>query len=81
MILGLGWPSVFYGFGSLGLVWFLFWQSKAASTPSADKAISKEERAYILVSTPQQSAAGRPTEIPWRLLLSRREVRSSPLIV
>ncbi len=27
MILALGWPSVFYGFGSLGIVWWAFWGS------------------------------------------------------
>lgn len=26
MIVATGWPSVFYGFGALGLVWFAAWQ-------------------------------------------------------
>ena len=51
-------------------------QSKAASTPSEDKDISQEERAYILASTPgsAQNASGTPTVIPWGKLLSRKEV-------
>lgn len=28
LIHSLGWPSVFYSFGSLGVFWFLFWQRK-----------------------------------------------------
>ena len=47
MVEVLTWPSVFYIFGSLGIVWYLVWQAKAASTPAADSAISKDERAYI----------------------------------
>ena len=47
MVEVLTWPSVFYIFGSLGVVWYLVWQAKAASSPAADPAISKDERAYI----------------------------------
>ena len=47
MVEVLKWPSVFYIFGSLGVVWYLVWQAKAASSPAADPAISKDERAYI----------------------------------
>jgi hypothetical protein len=34
MITALGWPSVFYIFGSMGIAWFFIWQSRAASTPA-----------------------------------------------
>jgi MFS family permease len=44
MIAALGWPSVFYIFGSFGIVWFGVWRVLAASTPRDDPDISKEEK-------------------------------------
>ena len=32
MIQSLGWPSVFFGDGSLGIVWYTFWQVREAET-------------------------------------------------
>eukprot|EP00270_Netrium_digitus_P008353 TRINITY_DN2494_c0_g1_i1.p1 TRINITY_DN2494_c0_g1~~TRINITY_DN2494_c0_g1_i1.p1 ORF type:complete len:673 (+),score=143.62 TRINITY_DN2494_c0_g1_i1:86-2020(+) len=47
LIHSLGWPSVFYSFGVLGIVWFLVWQRKAFSTPAEDPTVSDVERTYI----------------------------------
>jgi MFS family permease len=44
MIAALGWPSVFYIFGSLGVVWYWAWRARAASTPADDPALSKAEK-------------------------------------
>ena len=44
LIGALGWPSVFYGFGSLGVLWYWLWSSKAASTPSEDPLCSNAEK-------------------------------------
>jgi hypothetical protein len=44
MIAALGWPSVFYVFGSMGVLWYLAWKKRAASTPSEDPLISREEK-------------------------------------
>jgi ACS family sodium-dependent inorganic phosphate cotransporter len=108
LIARFGWPSVFYGFGSLGVLWYGAWQRRVAATPSQDPEISREERAYILANTvggaaeaaafeaaekqqqqkaaaaesngngadPAAAAAPKPTpvKIPWKLLLSRKEV-------
>eukprot|EP00879_Flechtneria_rotunda_P026780 GHRR01028604.1.p1 GENE.GHRR01028604.1~~GHRR01028604.1.p1 ORF type:complete len:406 (+),score=128.53 GHRR01028604.1:292-1509(+) len=72
MIAAMGWPSVFYIFGSLGIVWYSCWSSRAASTPADDTSISKAEKAYILANT---NVSGKATlTIPWRQLLSRKEV-------
>ncbi|KAG1670523.1 hypothetical protein FOA52_015388 [Chlamydomonas sp. UWO 241] len=70
LIQALGWPSVFQIFGSLGAVWFLLWRSRAASSPADDPDISPAEAKYIAASTPQRSADGKPTVIPWKKLLS-----------
>lgn len=44
LMASLGWPSVFYIFGALGVVWFGAWRGLAASTPREDPAISAEEK-------------------------------------
>ncbi len=54
MIALLGWPSVFYGFGALGLLWFLWWRDQAASTPAEDPRISRRELRYLRQATAQQ---------------------------
>jgi MFS transporter, ACS family, solute carrier family 17 (sodium-dependent inorganic phosphate cotransporter), other len=131
LIARFGWPSVFYGFGALGVAWYMAWQKRVAATPSEDPRISSSEKAYILAntvggmlareqreredkaaaaaeaeaaggasaaasaaaaagtnntssssssssSTPLLAAAkqpaAQPVKIPWRLLLSRKEV-------
>ncbi|GLC70920.1 1 [Pleodorina starrii] len=68
-----GWPSVFWSFGSLGVLWYFLWQSSVSSCPSEDPSISPTERAFILANTPpsSQEKAG---DIPWGQLLSRKEV-------
>lgn len=43
----LSWPSVFYIFGLVGVLWYSAWQAKASSSPAADPAITAEEREYI----------------------------------
>lgn len=47
LIEAFGWPSVFYTFGSLGAVWWLAWQSVAASSPATSTRISAGEAAFI----------------------------------
>ena len=47
MVEVLSWPSVFYLFGAVGILWYALWQSKAASSPATDDSISTEERNYI----------------------------------
>jgi ACS family sodium-dependent inorganic phosphate cotransporter len=48
MIAALGWPSVFYIFGSLGVGWWFAWRGWAASTPRDDPMLSPEEKARAL---------------------------------
>ncbi|XP_023166495.2 putative inorganic phosphate cotransporter [Drosophila hydei] len=42
-----GWPSAFYIFGLLGLVWFVCWMYLVYDKPSEHPRISRKERAYI----------------------------------
>ncbi|GFR49337.1 hypothetical protein Agub_g11299 [Astrephomene gubernaculifera] len=68
-----GWPSVFYSFGSLGVIWYLIWQQQVASSPAEDPRVTPEERAFITSNLPPSSQE-RAGPIPWGALLSRREV-------
>ena len=54
MIHSYGWSSVFYIFGSLGVVWFITWLQKAASGPNSDPQISEQEKSYIVANTCDQ---------------------------
>lgn len=42
-----GWPSAFYIFGLLGMVWFVCWMYLVYDRPSEHPRISRKERAYI----------------------------------
>jgi len=43
----IGWPSIFYVFGAVGILWAVLWFFLAADRPGTHKFISKEEQAYI----------------------------------
>ena len=45
-----GWPTVFYVFGTLGVVWFAIWMPLTADSPSRHRKISKVEKDYICSS-------------------------------
>ncbi|ONK63989.1 uncharacterized protein A4U43_C07F20970 [Asparagus officinalis] len=66
-----GWPSVFYAFGSLGSVWFAFWQKKAHSSPEEDPELSSDEKRLILGGSVSKEPV---SSIPWRLILSKAPV-------
>lgn len=72
-IVSFGWQSVFYIFGALGFIWWVGWQTIAASTPQQSTTISEDELSYIEESFKQQGMdpTTRPKKVPWRLLLSK----------
>ena len=47
-----GWPSVFYVFGSLGLLWSIAWFFLVFDHPDTHPRISPEEKIYILKNCP-----------------------------
>jgi ACS family sodium-dependent inorganic phosphate cotransporter len=47
LVTTLGWPSIFYFFGVVGLIWFVIWWILVAESPADDPRISKEELEYI----------------------------------
>ncbi|GIL79556.1 hypothetical protein Vretimale_12236 [Volvox reticuliferus] len=73
VLAAFGWPAVFWSFGSLGVFWYFLWQSSVSSCPSEDPGLTSEERTFILANT-ATSGLARAEAIPWRQLLSRKEV-------
>ncbi|XP_058767869.1 ascorbate transporter, chloroplastic-like [Vicia villosa] len=71
LIQNLGWPSVFYSFGSLGSIWFAFWLQKAYSSPKDDPDLGEEEKRLILEGGVSKAPV---SDIPWKLILSKAPV-------
>jgi hypothetical protein len=53
-VASIGWSSVFYIFGSLGVLWFAFWVQNASSSPVGDSLVSETEAEYIIDNTCDQ---------------------------
>lgn len=62
---------VFYLFGGLGFVWYLFWHYRVTDTPETHLTIAPTEVAYIREHIPPIPAN---LTIPWRHLLSKTTV-------
>ncbi|CAG9768368.1 unnamed protein product [Ceutorhynchus assimilis] len=63
-----GWPSIFYVFGIIGLIWYVLWTMIVADSPESDKKISKNELDYILSSLESSKSDG-TLSIPWKKIL------------
>ena len=61
IVLAFGWPMVFYAFGGVGFVWFLFWWFLAADQPGKPFDPAIPER-------------GIRSKIPWRRILGEKSV-------
>jgi ACS family sodium-dependent inorganic phosphate cotransporter len=66
-----GWKAVFYSFGILGFIWFVFWYFLAANRPEEHETIHPQELDYIKNNRPEISPAA---AIPWRMLFSKPQV-------
>ena len=67
IIASYSWEWVFYSFGILGLVWFIFWNKNFTSDPRDHKHISSEELELIKSEAPADSKA---SKLPLRKLLT-----------
>ena len=68
-----GWPSVFYVFGAVGLVWFAFWWFLVSDEPAQDSRMGEAEREMFR----DEHAKGKSSDsesIPWRALLTKKPV-------
>lgn len=62
-----GWPSIFYVFGVLGLVWTVIWFVFASNSPEENRFIGEAEKEYILEETKNTRSSFEESEsgAPW----------------
>ena len=68
-----GWPSVFYVFGIVGLIWFAFWWFLVSDEPAKDSRMGEAEREMFRYEN-GKGEAGDSEPIPWRALLTKKPV-------
>jgi sugar phosphate permease len=65
-----GWESVFYVYGIIGCVWYIFWVALVRGSPENDKFISEEEKRYIMASLRQSENSPKVTNIPYMAIFT-----------
>lgn len=65
----LGWASVFYVFGCMGIVWAIVWFLFVKSSPAEDPNISEEERLYIETSLANDEQE-KDVKVPWKAIFT-----------
>ena len=60
----LGWPAVFYFFGSLGIIWFLLWVALCYNDPDEHPFIADKEANYIREILNEHTHKNTPP-VPW----------------
>ena len=60
MAANISWQSVFYFFGALGCVWFIFWAFLVFNTPQSHPRISSDELRYIETNIIRTASEGLP---------------------
>ncbi|XP_012936170.1 uncharacterized transporter slc-17.2 [Aplysia californica] len=64
-----GWPSVFYVFGIIGIVWVVLFFFFTAETPEKQKFITEGEKLYITSSLPAASQS-RAVKVPYGAIMT-----------
>ncbi|GLH10050.1 Putative inorganic phosphate cotransporter [Gryllus bimaculatus] len=65
----IGWPSIFYIFGSVGVGWAVLWFFLGGNSPATHRWCSERERTYIEESLGDTSAIVRPPT-PWGKIMT-----------
>ncbi|KAJ8333897.1 hypothetical protein SKAU_G00412160 [Synaphobranchus kaupii] len=64
-----GWSSVFYLYGSFGMIWYMFWILVSYESPAVHPTITDEERTYIEESIGESAKLLGPADkykTPWK---------------
>ncbi|KAL7051890.1 hypothetical protein ACKWTF_004683 [Chironomus riparius] len=61
----LGWQSIFYVFGAIGVVWFILWLRIVRKSPADDPRLSIAERDYIMTSLGDDLNKNEKIDVPW----------------
>ncbi|KAK5646078.1 hypothetical protein RI129_004542 [Pyrocoelia pectoralis] len=69
----LGWESIFYVSGCVGLLWFVFWLIFVADSPQNDRYIDEAELKYIQDSLGQRHV-NRRVKHPWKSIFTSMAV-------
>ncbi|XP_017767230.1 PREDICTED: putative inorganic phosphate cotransporter isoform X2 [Eufriesea mexicana] len=64
----IGWPAVFYVFGSIGVLWFLLWLVTCYNNPDTHPFISEKEKSF-LQERMHAHTHKKPPSVPWRHVL------------
>jgi MFS transporter, ACS family, solute carrier family 17 (sodium-dependent inorganic phosphate cotransporter), other len=70
----IGWESVFYFTGGLGLIWSICWFVFVFETPARHPRISPEERNMIEEAIGTTTSKKRPSRVPWAQMLTSAPV-------
>jgi MFS family permease len=73
LMMQFGWRSIFYVFGSLGLVWIAVWYTWYRDHPSEHRSITPEELAEV-ETTQNRSASRSVRGTPWGALFRSRQL-------
>ncbi|XP_076627177.1 putative inorganic phosphate cotransporter [Colletes latitarsis] len=65
----IGWPAVFYVFGSVGVLWFLIWLVTCYNNPDSHPFISEREKDFLRERM-QAHTHKKPPSVPWRHILT-----------
>ncbi|KAL1129021.1 hypothetical protein AAG570_013553 [Ranatra chinensis] len=65
-----GWTTVFYVFGTLGLIWVLLWQILCYNQPSEHPFLSKTESDYLAEELSKIKSKDNLPPTPWRSILT-----------
>ncbi|CAH1114115.1 unnamed protein product [Psylliodes chrysocephalus] len=66
LIAHLGWRSVFYTTGSIGIIWCLIWYLLAFDSPETHPRISLREQQYIKENTSISYEVSKTQVVPWK---------------
>ncbi|CAH1971606.1 unnamed protein product [Acanthoscelides obtectus] len=69
----LGWPSIFYCFGTVGLIWCVIWTIVVKDSPHEDPKISESELRYITECL-KDTDTNKPAKIPWKSFVTSMPV-------
>ncbi|XP_076068347.1 sialin-like [Oratosquilla oratoria] len=65
-----GWPSVFYIFGGLAIIWGFFWVFLCFDRPEDHPRISREELLFIKSQTTEGGKSTEILPVPWRAIFT-----------
>ncbi|CAF0855781.1 unnamed protein product [Brachionus calyciflorus] len=65
-----GWPSIFYIYGSIGLIWSILFLIFMSESPKNQKCISNQESCYIIQTT--KKSPHKPKSTPWKELFTSK---------